>query len=98
MCECDDLFDPCDTPGKSLEDRSNICTRLHGDNSELIFFVHPNKEGLLGIVEDASAVGPISVQVACFKETITFFEKIVVGNELITLFFSECVKSVEFSS
>jgi hypothetical protein len=44
---------------------------LHGNNSELIFFIDPHQESLLVIVEDTSAMGPVSVQVASLQESVS---------------------------
>jgi hypothetical protein len=44
--------------GESLEYFSEIATILHRDNSELIFFIDPDKECLLGVVEDSSGFRP----------------------------------------
>ena len=71
--------------GKSGEDCSNIGTLLHRDDSQLILFVDPDKEGLFIIVEDASTLWPVSVKVARLKEPITLLEQEVVSNELLLL-------------
>jgi len=57
---------------ESLEDFVEISTLLHGNNSELIFFVNPDEECLLIVVEDTSTLWPFSVQVASFQESIAF--------------------------
>jgi hypothetical protein len=48
-----------------------VSTLLHGNDSELIFFVNPDEEGLLIVVEDTSALWPFSVQVASFQESVS---------------------------
>ena len=55
------------------------------EESQLVLFVDPDKEGLFIVVEDASSFGPVSVETNCFKEAISLFEKEVVGNELSLL-------------
>jgi hypothetical protein len=54
----------------------------------LILFIDPDQERLLIIMENSSVVGPVPIQTACLKESITLLEKEVVFNEL--LFFSLC--------
>lgn len=48
------------------------CTWLHRDDAELIFFVDPDKESLGLVVEDTTTVWPVTIEVACFEETISF--------------------------
>ncbi len=59
------------SPAESFKDGMEISSLLHRDDSKLIFFIDPDKESLLIIVENTSAMGPVSVQVACLKETIS---------------------------
>ena len=68
---------------------------MHGDDSELVFFVDPDKESLLVVVEDTSPLGPVSVQAAGIKESISFFEKEVISNQLILLFRSHGSERIE---
>merc|ERR1712038_107453 len=48
----DRVSNSLDTSCKSLKDTLDISTLLHGDDSELILFIDPDKEGLGIIVED----------------------------------------------
>ena len=57
---------------KAVENGCNISTWLHGDNSELILFVNPDKEGLVIVVENSSARWPVTVKSASFEEAVTF--------------------------
>ena len=95
MSECCDLFNICCCSGESCEYSTDVSPRLHGDDSELVFFVDPNKEGLLVVVEDTSSLGPVSVQATGIKESISFFEKEVVSNQLILLFRSHGSERIE---
>jgi hypothetical protein len=70
---------------ESVEDGLDVCTRLHGDDSQLVLFVDPDEEGLVVVVEDASAIGPVSVQAAGLKEAVAFLKEEVVFNELLSL-------------
>ena len=79
------LLDLIGGSGKSCEDCTNICTRLHGYNSELVLFVDPNKESLIVVVEDTSSCWPVSVEATSLEESVAFFEKEVVLDELLLL-------------
>jgi len=58
--------------GETLENGVDIGTLLHGDDTELIFFIDPDEESLGVIVEDTTALGPVTVETAGFEETISF--------------------------
>jgi len=47
--------------GESGEDSLDITTGLHGDNSELIFLVHPNQECLCRVAENTTSIRPLLV-------------------------------------
>ena len=55
------ILDAVSSHGESLEDLSDVGSLLHGDDSKLVLFVNPHKEGLVVIMEDASSTGPVSV-------------------------------------
>ena len=73
--ETGDLLDGLGGAGETLEDGANVCTLLHGDDTELVLFVDPDEESLRIVVEDTSALGPVAVKAASFEETITLPEK-----------------------
>ena len=54
-----------------LEDLLDSGTLLHRDNSELILLVDPDQEGLGVVVENATAAGPVAVQVTSLEEAVT---------------------------
>ena len=64
MGELGDLLDSGGGSGKSFENFSDVRSRLHGDDSELILFVNPHKEGLVVVVEDTSSLRPVSLKSA----------------------------------
>lgn len=64
MSEFSLLLDGGSGTGESLEDSSDVSTGLHGDDTELILFIDPDEEGLVVIVEDTSAIGPVTVETA----------------------------------
>mgnify|MGYP000323950432 FL=1 len=71
--------------GKSLEDFEDVGSSLHGDDSELIFFVDPHKESLVVVVEDSSSLWPVSLETAGFEVLVSSLEKEVIGDELFLL-------------
>ena len=72
MAELGHSLDVCSCPAQPLEDGSDVSSLLHGDDPELVFFVDPDKEGLLSIVEDPTSRRPLSVATTGLKEPITF--------------------------
>jgi hypothetical protein len=68
---------------KSIEDLKDSSTLLHGNNSELILLIDPDKEGFGFVVENSSSFWPVSVEVASSKESISLLEKEVVVNQLL---------------
>ena len=56
---------------KSIEDFEDSTILLHGDDSELIFFVDPDEESLGIVMEDTSTRWPVSVKVASSKESVS---------------------------
>ena len=74
MTEFADGLDVGGSSAQSIEDFGDSSTRLHGNNSKLIFFIDPNKESLCVIVENTSAGGPVAIQVASLEEAVTLFE------------------------
>jgi hypothetical protein len=85
MGELSNSFNMGASLGKSGEDSSDISTILHGDDSELIFFVNPDKEGLLIVMEDTSAFRPFSVEITSFQESVSLLEEEVIIDELFSL-------------
>ncbi len=72
MCELDDLLDFGGTTGEAVKNGVEVSTLLHSNNSKLILFVNPDKEGLVFVVEDTTTVWPVTVKVAGLEETISF--------------------------
>ena len=72
VSELGDLLDGLGGSAESIEDLFDTSTFLHGDDSKLIFFIDPDEESFLDIVEDTSTRWPVSVQVASFEESISF--------------------------
>ena len=64
-------FNMLGSSAKSLENCSDIGSWLHGNDSQLIFLVYPDKESLGIVVENTSARWPVSVETAGLKESVT---------------------------
>jgi len=84
--------------GESLEDGSDISTLLHGDDTELILLIDPDEESLGIVVEDTSALWPVSVETTSLEETISFLEEEMIINKLLLILGAHGVKGVESSS
>merc|ERR1712038_1540765 len=80
----DRVSNSLDTSCKSLKDTLDISTLLHGDNSELILLIDPDKEGLGIIVEDTSALRPVSLHTSNSKVSVSRDEEEVVINKLLS--------------
>lgn len=92
--ELSNLFNVGTGSAESVEDGLEISTVLHRDDSKLILLVDPHQESFVLVMEDASAVGPISVETNCLKESVTLFEEEVVVNELLPLLLSHVVQRI----
>ena len=66
-----DGFNMSGTSAESLENSSDVGIVLHGDDSKLILLVNPDEESLGIVVENTSAIWPVSVEVASGKESIS---------------------------
>ena len=85
MSELGDLLDVCGGYGESGENGTNISSRLHRDDSELIFLIYPDQESLVVVVEDSTTFRPVSVQTAGLKESVSLLEKEVIIDQLFTI-------------
>ena len=88
MSELGMCLDFSSSNGKSTENSSDISSLLHGDNSELILFVDPDKESLFLVMENTSTCWPVSVETTWLQESISFLEEEVISNQLSLLLFS----------
>jgi hypothetical protein len=95
VSELGDLFDVSAGSAESVKNSLEVSTLLHRDDSQLIFFIDPNQEGLVVIVENTTAIWPISVQTTSFKESISLLEKEVVIDKLGLNFFAHTLKRIE---
>lgn len=77
---------------KSGEHSLDVTTVLHGDNSELIFFINPDQEGLSLVNEDTTSIRPISAESCSFKVLVSILEQVVFIDELFLSFFAHGVE------
>ena len=80
----DRVTNSLDAPSQSLKDSLDISTLLHGDDSELILFVDPDQESLGSIVEDTSALWPISLHTSNSQVSVSRHEEEVIINKLLS--------------
>lgn len=69
--ELADSLDVSSSSAESVEDLKDTSSWLHGDDSELILLIDPHEESLGVVVEDTSTGWPVSVKVACLKESVS---------------------------
>ncbi len=79
MSELSLLLNVSASSAESVEHLLEVSSLLHGDNSQLIFFVHPDEESLFIIVINSSAFGPVPVQATSFQESVSFPRRIKKG-------------------
>jgi len=79
----DGVSDSLDAPGKTLKDTLDVSTLLHGNDTELILLVDPDQEGLVSVVEDTTALGPVALHTGYLQVGVTRHEKEVVVDELL---------------
>jgi len=80
----DRVSDSLDSTGKTREDSLDISSLLHGDDSHLVLLVDPEKEGLGSVVEDSTALWPVTLHTSNGKVTVSADEEEVIINELLT--------------
>merc|ERR1719470_820766 len=79
----DGVPDGLDATGKTGEDSLDVAALLHGDDPHLVLLVHPQQEGLGLVVEDATALGPVSLHTGDNEVAVSRHEEEVVVNELL---------------
>jgi len=79
----DGVTDSLDATSKTLENRQDITTILHGNDTELIFLIDPDQEGLGIIVEDATALRPVTLHTSNLQVGVTRHEEEVIVNQLL---------------
>jgi len=79
----DALLDSLDATGKPLKDTLDITALLHGDDTGLILLIDPDQEGLGLVVEDATALGPVTLHTSNLQVGVTRHEEEVVIDQLL---------------
>merc|ERR1711936_443680 len=79
----DRVLDSLDTLGQPGEDFPDSASLLHGDDTELILFVNPDKEGLISVVEDATTLGPVALHAGNSQVPVSRHEQEMVVNKLL---------------
>merc|ERR1712012_811937 len=78
------VLDSLDTLGEPGEHFFHISSLLHGDDAELVLFVHPDQESLVLVVEDTTTLRPVTLHASNGKVPVARHEEEVVVNELLT--------------
>merc|ERR1719418_26168 len=79
----DGLSDSLDTAGKTGEHTLDIASLLHGDDAGLVLLVDPHEEGLGVIVEDSTALRPVTLHTSNSQVSVSRHEEEVVINKLL---------------
>jgi len=82
VSELGNLLDLLSSDRESLEDLTDVGALLHRDNTELVFFVNPDKEGLVVVVVDTTCLGPITLKSAGLEILVVTLEQEVIIDEL----------------
>merc|ERR1739844_416711 len=80
----DRVSNSLDTTSKTSKDTLDITALLHGDDSHLIFLIDPEKEGLGSVVEDSTAIWPVTLHTSNSEVTVSTNEEEVIINKLLT--------------
>lgn len=72
MAEWNTLLDIVDGSGQATEDLTQVSAHLHGDDTQVIFLIAPDQEGLGVIVVDTTSWWPVTASVGGLQEAITW--------------------------
>merc|ERR1719215_735698 len=79
----DGSSDSSDAAGEASEDTLDISSLLHGDDAGLVLLVDPHEEGLGGVVEDSTALGPVTLHTSDSQVAVSGDEEEVVIHKLL---------------
>merc|ERR1712142_764592 len=79
----DGVLDSLDASGEPLEDALDVTSLLHGDDAELILLVDPDQESFGGVVENATALGPVTLHASDLQVGVTGHEEEMVIDQLL---------------
>merc|ERR1719378_383580 len=94
----DRVSDSLDAICKSLKDTLDITTILHGDDSQLVFFIDPDEEGLLVIVENATTLRPVTLHTSNLEVSVSRHKEEVIINKLLADILSHASQGVIVTS
>merc|ERR1719319_250087 len=94
----DRVLDSLDTLGQPAEHLPDSTSLLHGDDTELILLVDPDEEGLLSVVEDATALGPVALHAGNSQVPVSRHKQEMVVNKLLANLLVHSSQGVVLSS
>jgi len=94
----DRVSNSLDTTSKTSKDTLDITALLHGDDSHLILLIDPEKEGLGSVVEDSTALWPVTLHTSNSEVTVSTDEEEVIINKLLTDSFIHTSKRIVVTS
>jgi hypothetical protein len=71
---------------------------IHGDNTELVFIVHPQEEGLSMVVEVASTIRPFTLQAGVSQPWVIILKESSISPVIFLLIFRHVFQIVKNSS
>merc|ERR1719249_89647 len=77
------VLDSLDALGQPAEHFPNVSSLLHGDDAELILLVDPDEERLLGVVEDSTTLGPVTLHTSNSQVPVSRHKEEVVIDQLL---------------
>jgi len=72
-----------DSTGKTCKDTLDITSLFHGDDTGLVLLVNPQKEGLGFIVEDTTALRPVTLHTSNSQVTVTIDKEEMIIDQLL---------------
>ena len=85
-------------PGQSFEYTSDISTLMHGNDSKLILFIDPDKECFGCVVEDTTALWPVTLHTSYLQVWISRHEEEVIIDQLLSDLLVHASQWVVFTS
>ena len=85
-------------PGQSFEYTPDISTLLHGNDSKLILFIDPDKECFGCVVEDTTALWPVTLHTSYLQVWISRHEEEVIIDQLLSDLLVHASQWVVFTS
>jgi hypothetical protein len=77
------FFDDFDASDQTIQNFANVTTVLHRNDTQVIFFIDPDQEGFVLVVENTASTWPVTARVGSLQESIAFFEQEMISDQLI---------------